>query len=86
MATSPPADAPLPAWAQETTRDIQRELPALVPLQHAAAALARHPRTLTRAAARGELVIVRGEGGCALVPRCELVRWVATYWRRLGEP
>lgn len=69
----------LPSWAS----DLASGLPALVPLPDAAKAVHRHPRTLSRAAARGELEILAGSGGRAVVPRQSLVEWVAG-WARAG--
>lgn len=69
----------LPDW----TRDLEQTLPPLVPLSDAARAVFRHPRTLTRAGRRGELEVLAGAGGRALVPRASLVAWVAG-WAKAG--
>lgn len=71
--------ASLPEWA----RDFEAALPPMVPLNDAARAVYRHPRTLSRAAARGELEVLTGAGGRSIVPRASLVAWVAN-WARAG--
>lgn len=72
----------LPGLA-ELTRDLEAALPPLPTLAAAAKAVSRHKRTLARAAARGELVVLAGAGGKALVPRASLIAWVAG-WARAG--
>lgn len=69
--------------APDWISDIVSGLPPLVPIGDAARAVHRHPKTLRRAAARGDLVILAGEGGMSLVPRKSLATWIAS-WRRAG--
>lgn len=71
------APDPLPDWLD----DLARALPPMVPLADAAIAVCRNPRTLQRAAKRQELVMLRGDGGRAIIPRSSLLSWVATWPR-----